>query len=230
MKNWEDEEHLRLYRKTLKILDTCTWEARSIYVELLKTCSKLGKLKTQQNVWYFAAPILGISEDILRKNYAQLVDVGLIEVHSDGIYLPDFVESQVNIGSPHEATGKQMGLFTEGECGKMPQFDFEKIYRQYPRKAGKRAGMARARRAIRTRAHYSCLARAVERVAKNYLGQDTTYCPYWSTFINQEMYLDEELPSPHKAGIDTSGSYQPKGTVAYDRLGNPLNSDGEIIC
>lgn len=73
-------------------------------------------------------------------------------------------------------------------------FDFEVIYKLYPRKGeGKAAGMKRLTKVIRTDEQYMDLANAV----KNYVdlckmnGTERKYIKMWSTFVNNyEDYLD----------------------------------------
>jgi hypothetical protein len=74
--------------------------------------------------------------------------------------------------------------------------DFERVYEIYPRKQGKKTGMAKVQRMVTTREDYDALRRAVEKMAKGWRGQDTTYCPHWSSFVSQERWRDDDLPMP----------------------------------
>lgn len=78
-------------------------------------------------------------------------------------------------------------------------FDFETIYRQYPRKSGKRLGLIKAANRITTEEAYQALRSAVERMADGWRGasrEQLKFCPYWSSFITQERWRDDELPMP----------------------------------
>lgn len=76
-------------------------------------------------------------------------------------------------------------------------FDLEAIYRLYPRKRGKKDGMSKLSDKV-TADHgvYLLVMAAVEQMAAAWKGHDTHYCPMFSTFVNQEMWADGELPMP----------------------------------
>lgn len=75
-------------------------------------------------------------------------------------------------------------------------FDFESVYKLYPRKAGKQQGLKKLQAKIRSEADYQALLGAVQRMSHAWRGAELTYCPHWSTFVNQERWLDDELPVP----------------------------------
>lgn len=74
--------------------------------------------------------------------------------------------------------------------------DFERVYEIYPRKQGKKAGMAKVRKLVTTAEDYDALRNAVDQMAKAWRGQETTYCPQWSTFVSQERWRDDQPPLP----------------------------------
>ena len=77
-----------------------------------------------------------------------------------------------------------------------PKFDFEAVYQLYPLKRGKKNGLEKCRKLIKTQEGFDAFRAAVETMAKTWQGQGTQYCPHFSTFVNQEMWLDGELPQP----------------------------------
>lgn len=74
--------------------------------------------------------------------------------------------------------------------------DLERVYQKYPRKKGKSEGLKKARQKIRTADSLAQLENSVEQMALLWRGADTKYCPYWSTFISQDVWKDDELPGP----------------------------------
>lgn len=82
--------------------------------------------------------------------------------------------------------------------GDRSDFDFECLYARYPRKEGKRQGMDKLRRMIRTQAEYESFATAVD----NYIQlchderRDRKYVKLWSTFVNNYTdYICEMSPA-----------------------------------
>lgn len=74
----------------------------------------------------------------------------------------------------------------------------ESVYAKYPRKKGKAPGLKKAQRLIRTRDVFARYQACVEWMADAWAGADLEFCPYFSTFINEERWNDEEWPSPKK--------------------------------
>ena len=76
-------------------------------------------------------------------------------------------------------------------------FDFEGLYKLYPKKQGKKRGLETAARHIVTQAQFDAAWAAVESMAKGWEGQNKKFCPMFSTFVNQERWK-EDLPMPNK--------------------------------
>jgi hypothetical protein len=80
------------------------------------------------------------------------------------------------------------------------EFDFEPVWALYPRKQSKQRGLLAAAKHVRTEADYAALLKAVEAMASAWEGHDTTYCPHFSTFVNQRRW-EEDLPMPKGNGV-----------------------------
>lgn len=110
-----------------------------------------------------------------------------------------------------------------------PKFDFESVYKFYPKKRGKRVGLDKAKAKIKTQDEFNKFSAAVKQVGQNFEGRSTKFCPHFSTFVNQELWKDEELPAPSilpTSGINTEATKQhPHGT----RNGVPLNEYGQLV-
>jgi hypothetical protein len=72
------------------------------------------------------------------------------------------------------------------------RFDFAAVYARYPRKLGKREGMASCEKLIRTPGDFEALAHGVDafvaQVRKLRTPEDKI--PYWSTFVNERRWED----------------------------------------
>jgi hypothetical protein len=69
----------------------------------------------------------------------------------------------------------------------VPKFDFESVYRDYPRKLGKSPGLKKCRTHVKTEADYESLKYAIERYkqhcASNHV--EAKFIMHFSTFMNQ---------------------------------------------
>jgi hypothetical protein len=79
---------------------------------------------------------------------------------------------------------KDLGFKERGSGGKQ-SFDFDALYKIYPRKEGKSAGMKRARETITTQADFDSFATAVRNYSEKCRKEATEprYIKHWSTFI-----------------------------------------------
>lgn len=91
----------------------------------------------------------------------------------------------------------------------------EAVYQLYPLKKGKAKGLEKAQELIKTQADFERYQACVEHMAKAFAA-DKTYCPHFSTFVNQELWLDDDWPSPRSAPEAKSvGHYQHTGEENY---------------
>jgi hypothetical protein len=76
-----------------------------------------------------------------------------------------------------------------------PRFDFESIYKLYPRKQGKLSGIKKCKSQIKTQTDYEDLQKAVQAFLKYHQRSSTLpeFIPYFSTFMSswQEWLLPE---------------------------------------
>ena len=94
----------------------------------------------------------------------------------------------------------------------------EPTYQLYPVKKGKAKGIAKAAKLITDEADLARFEECILTMSKAWLGKDTTYCPHFSTFVNQERWRDEEWPLPTtKPGSQMS---------VVDIVGNPFEDEG----
>jgi hypothetical protein len=102
-----------------------------------------------------------------------------------------------------QGEGEQLDLVSEQP---KRRFNFDAVYQLYPRKQGKAEGMKAVRAKVKTEADFQLLGTFVERMDRDWRGADTSKCPYWSTFVNQERWRDDEPLQPQKPDGPRSGS------------------------
>lgn len=84
---------------------------------------------------------------------------------------------------------------TPSRVERVCKFDLEPLYKKYPRKQGKKAGMRIASRAVRTELDFERLSTAIDRFIEHHRQAKTApeYVPYFSTFMSQwEDWLDPD--------------------------------------
>ena len=80
------------------------------------------------------------------------------------------------------ADGQSLALITEPP---KPKFDFEVLYKRYPRKEGKSRGLKVCKREVRTQADYEALGKAIDEYARRVAGKSEDYVKYFSTFMGE---------------------------------------------
>lgn len=76
------------------------------------------------------------------------------------------------------------------------RFDFEAVYRNYPKKTGKSKGLAKLSATVKTPEDFAQLAKAVEWMSRAWRGHDNHFCPGFLPFANGRMWADDEWPKP----------------------------------
>jgi len=78
-----------------------------------------------------------------------------------------------------------------------PAFDFEALYRRYPRKEGKQKGLDYCEETITTAAQYEALSRSIANYAAQVQGKDPQYTKHFSSFMRcWRDYIDAPAPAP----------------------------------
>jgi hypothetical protein len=109
----------------------------------------------------------------------------------------------------------------EGQNG----FDFLALYKLYPRKAGKADGLRHCKTRIKTIETYQKVQAAIEKMAAAWEGKDKDKCPYFSSFVYQKRWEDDELPLPRNFGEDRR--YGPQRALDFDDYPEPGESNFE---
>jgi hypothetical protein len=71
------------------------------------------------------------------------------------------------------------------------EFDIAAIYAAYPRKVGKAAGIKKLQSIITEKETYDKILSCAQRYARESAGGDLKYIKHFSTWVNQESWLDE---------------------------------------
>jgi len=111
--------------------------------------------------------------------------------------------SLAQVTNGHEAS-QQVTASHGVSSPKATALDFDAVYSLYPRKQGKAGGLKKLRATVRTKAEYAALLGAIEKMAKLWDGSTAAqlkFCPQFSTFVNQQRWLDDELPTPDRGVV-----------------------------
>lgn len=84
----------------------------------------------------------------------------------------------------------------EDDRQKTSRFDFDSLYLRYPRKEGRKLGMARLKKTIKTQAEYDAFAFALDQYIKLCAseGRGLKFVKHWSTFVNNWTdYIQSDL-------------------------------------
>lgn len=97
--------------------------------------------------------------------------------------------------------------FALEEPTKPPAFDLEAIYAAYPRKEGRKKGLARLRQLVTSRLKYDAIMGAVRRYSAQNAGTDKGYLKHFDTFVN--CWEDYAEPTPGAPSTTTEPRRQP---------------------
>lgn len=109
--------------------------------------------------------------------------------------------------------------------GKAPvcEFDFDALYKKYPRKEGKKTGLKTCRTRIRTKADYDRLSFAIDQYTKhlNRNGTEPRFIKLFSTFVN----CWEDWTDPEVGTVTAGGTGQ---SINWDRVFGVEDGTGKI--
>lgn len=98
-----------------------------------------------------------------------------------------------------------------------PAFDFEELYRAYPRKEGKQKGIAYAEEHITTAADFEALRVAIANYTRTVEGQDPKYTKHFSSFMRCWKDYVNAPPPPPRAPIRPIASPGDAQLRAFER-------------
>lgn len=124
----------------------------------------------------------------------------------DGVY------TQVRLGK--DRSGERKSSLGRGQSPRFSEELFERAWRAYPRKCGKKAAREAYRRSVRNGADPDAIQAGVERFAASSRGQPERFIPHGSTFFSQERWADEPMdkaaaPIVGAPAADDGGGWMP---------------------
>lgn len=105
-------------------------------------------------------------------------------------------------------------------------FDFESVYRRYPKKIGKSKGIKKLATEIKTLEDFEKLIVAVENYGQSRRGQDPKYTKHFSTFANEWRDWIEFTPEPSLPATPNNPAYRRMAGNQH-ALNEALKSIGE---
>lgn len=100
---------------------------------------------------------------------------------------------------------KQTGLFGDDEA-EAEGFDFDAVYALYPRKDGRKKGIAKLERAVTKPGDFEALMRAVKNYAASREGQDSKFTKHFSTWAGEWEDWVDKTPEPATPALDAEGA------------------------
>lgn len=116
--------------------------------------------------------------------------------------------------------GPSIGIGKGKGYSSLPVFDFESVYREYPRKEGKSIGLKKLKALITTQEEFDTLLAGTKRFAYLSRAKEPKYIPLFSTFVEQQRWLDSVTtpagsPFAHPAGATSDAlSFEPTTSVS----------------
>lgn len=103
------------------------------------------------------------------------------------------VKNQASIS--YSFSNKEYKTLVQKPSPSAPVFDFFLVYQAYPRKTGKKAGLAKLAKLIKTQDQYDLLLTKVCEFREKCRDKELKYIPHFSTYVNQERWLDADEES-----------------------------------
>lgn len=116
---------------------------------------------------------------------------------------PDEGLASLSEGAQDKDKDKDKENSEEGSGEKQtPKFDFESVYAAYPRKEGKKVGLTKLKALVRSQAEFDELMAGTKRFAYLSRSKKPEYIPLFSTFVEQQRWLDS-VPHPATSALPT---------------------------
>lgn len=164
-------------------------EEKLVWYAILQIASKLRKGEISINTDWLAR-CAGVNETSVKSSINKIKHLGWICTKSVRIPHGICTESVQNTCLTIHNNTKQKTLVQKQPSPAAPVFDFSLVYQLYPRKTGKKAGLAKLARVIKTKEDYNALLTGVQSFADKNRSTELKYIPHFSTYVNQERWLD----------------------------------------
>lgn len=173
--------------------DLATFSPLEFHVLLYIFCQASKRNSATIDLVFAHAKQRGINKDLLSKTISKLVEVQMVST-SVITHVQNLADSGRKIPDLY-ATDRQTRQTDRQE----QLFDFESAYESYPRKLGKKLGMARLRKRIKTQEDLESFERACRKYARQCKLErtDVKYIKHFSSFVGSEEsepWLDFAAP------------------------------------
>lgn len=157
-----------------------TAEQKFVFIEILCQASKRNSGFLTLNLSHLSH-VTGVKADPISGLISHLLRKPIIRVHDR--LLPQDVVTTTPTNERTNVTNERKTL-VEAPPRRL-HFDFESIYKKYPRKLGKAEGIARLKKMILSQEDYNNLSLAVDNYAKNCIekGTEERFIRHFSTFV-----------------------------------------------
>lgn len=91
--DWSNERYVRVYTRDTETWKLLTWEARALFVLLLRKVDRAGVLETKRGARGVAA-LVEMPPDLVEPALALLLEEGCVAVHEVGYCVPNYLEAQ----------------------------------------------------------------------------------------------------------------------------------------
>lgn len=152
--------------------------------------------KLEWLAWYACAPI-----DVILSALEKLGANGVITYVDERVRTDTFVDvtRQTDRQTDKQICANELAepdstVTNPSSAPSAPRFDFESLYELYPRKLGKKQGIEKAKRQVKTPEQFDNLKRAVRRYAAYCASMklEASYIRYFSSFMTSwEDWIDE---------------------------------------
>jgi hypothetical protein len=91
--DWSNERYVRLYTRDTGDWVALSWEARSLFVLLLRKVDRAGVLQCRKGAAQLAG-VVTMPREVVERALVELIDDGCVRPCEDGFLLPNFLEAQ----------------------------------------------------------------------------------------------------------------------------------------
>ncbi len=181
----------------------CTAQQRLLFILIMCEASKSSCGAIQMSIVY-AAKMIEISEQKIINDLNVLLCCGVIRQTNGMAHLPDGTTTNERT---NERTEERVLSFAQTKVIAECQIDLEKIYEKYPRRVGKKKGMAIAAKQIKTNEDAENLSLAINRYREYLAANDTEarFIKHFSTFMGEwKDWLTNDTKGADSKNMDIS--------------------------
>lgn len=97
---WEDERYVRLYTRDTVSWLAISWEARALFVMILRKADRAGLVDLGRTGVKGLAALVAMPHEVVERAFRELLDDGCVELRDTTVVIPNFIEAQETTKSP----------------------------------------------------------------------------------------------------------------------------------